>query len=123
MLETKTLLLPSGVNLRITPSLALVFSLLRETKRFPNASTATPSTSKSVANVVLNPGWRDLLNRVSLAVAYEKISARIEHHRFRVRDSCERVFSKNDVVGRREFQHDILPKGANKQVGRGVSYA
>src|SRR6267378_242897 len=55
MLETKTLLLPSGVNLRITPSLALLLSLLRETKRFPNASTAMPSTSKSVANVVLTP--------------------------------------------------------------------
>jgi hypothetical protein len=64
----------------------------------------------------------DLLNRVSLAVAYEKISAGIEYHCFRVRDSCERVFSENDVVGRREFQHDILPKGADKQVGRGVSY-
>jgi hypothetical protein len=73
-----------------------------------------PSTSKSVANVVLIP---DGVNRVSLAVAYEKISARIEHHRFRVRDSCERVFSENDVVGRREFQNDVLPKGANKQVG------
>src|SRR5439155_2437195 len=55
MLETTTLLLPSGVNLRITPSLALLFSLLRETKRFPNASTAMPSTSRSVANVVLTP--------------------------------------------------------------------
>src|SRR6266403_2215997 len=55
MLETKTLLLPSGVNLRITPSLALKFLLLRETKRFPKASTAMPSTSKSVANVVLIP--------------------------------------------------------------------
>src|SRR5205823_10535919 len=55
MLETKTLLFPSGVNLRITPSLALLLSLLRETKRFPNASTAMPSTSKSVANVVLTP--------------------------------------------------------------------
>src|SRR5436190_3049585 len=53
MLETKTLLLPSGVNLRITPSLALLLSLLRETKRLPNASTAMPSTSKPVANVVL----------------------------------------------------------------------
>src|SRR5439155_19063684 len=55
MLETKTLLLPPGVNLRITPSLALLLVLLRETKRFPNASTAMPSTSKSVANVVLIP--------------------------------------------------------------------
>ena len=43
------------MNLRITPSLSLVFLLLRETKRFPKASAAMPSTSKSVANVVLTP--------------------------------------------------------------------
>ena len=30
---------------------------------------------------------------------------------------------ENDVVRRREFQHDVLPKGADKQAGRGVSYA
>src|SRR4030095_11586101 len=51
----------------------------------------------------LNTQGDDLLNSVSLAVAYEKIPARIEYHRFRVRDRCERVFSEDDVICRREF--------------------
>src|SRR5437899_11073124 len=106
MLETKTLLLPSGVNLRITPLLAVLLSLLRETKRFPNASTAMPSTSKSVANVVLTPEGVIFLIALALPLLTKRfpLESKASVSGFEmVRDSCERVLGENDVVGRREF--------------------